>query len=193
MQHDCGDLLIGLDGGKPAIRRYLENQPCALQGLSAYFVSRDSTLAGRELDELSVADRYHTATRCRLHRLDRMPVTAAGEIDRQQLAMRAQEGEGDGEPPQTEIEKALAAVWTEVLDVDPVRRNDNFFDLGGHSLSAVQITFKSGRPSILIFRCEHSWKLRYCARRRSKLQEKLLSQADAAELERLMNEIEPTV
>ena len=193
VQHDGGDMLIGLDGGKAAIRRYLDNQPCGLQGLSAYYVSRDSALAGRELDKLSVADRYHTATRCKLHRLDRMPVTAAGEIDRQQLAMRAQDGESDGEPPQTEIEKALAAVWTEVLDVDPVRRNDNFFDLGGHSLSAVQITFKIRQTFNIDFPLRTFLEAPVLRAQAQQLQEKLLSQADAAELERLMNEIEPTV
>jgi len=193
VQHDCGDMLIGLDGGKAAIRRYLDDRACGLQGLSAYFVSRDGALSERELDELSLEDRYHTVTRCKAHPLDRMPVTAAGEIDRQQLAMRAQEGDADGEPPQTEIEKALAAVWTEVLDVDPIRRNDNFFDLGGHSLSAVQITFKIRQTFNIDFPLRTFLEAPVLRAQAQQLQEKLLSQADAGELERLMNEIEPTV
>jgi acyl carrier protein len=107
--------------------------------------------------------------------------------------MRAQDGEEDGEPPQTEIEKALAAVWTEVLDVDPVRRNDNFFDLGGHSLSAVQITFKIRQTFHIDFPLRTFLEAPVLRAQAQQLQEKLLSQADATELERLMDEIEPTV
>src|SRR5262249_14437615 len=35
------------------------------------------------------------------------------------------------------IETALAEIWLDVLDVDQISRNDNFFALGGHSLQAV--------------------------------------------------------
>ena len=36
----------------------------------------------------------------------------------------------------------LAATWAEALGLPQVRRNDNFFDLGGHSLSALKVAFK---------------------------------------------------
>ena len=40
--------------------------------------------------------------------------------------------------PQSDTEKALAAIWQQVLGVDKIGVHDNFFDLGGHSLTAVQ-------------------------------------------------------
>ena len=40
----------------------------------------------------------------------------------------------DEDPPQTAAEIALAAIWMRVLGVKRVRRQDNFFDLGGYSL-----------------------------------------------------------
>ena len=43
------------------------------------------------------------------------------------------------EPPQGEVEEALAQIWSEVLGVEPVGRHDDFFELGGHSLLALQI------------------------------------------------------
>ncbi len=43
------------------------------------------------------------------------------------------------QPPATETEQKLAAIWSEVLGPDRVGIHDNFFDLGGHSLRAVQI------------------------------------------------------
>ena len=47
-----------------------------------------------------------------------------------------------GEPPvapRTVVEKKLADIWCEVLGLERVGIYDNFFDLGGHSLSATQI------------------------------------------------------
>lgn len=41
--------------------------------------------------------------------------------------------------PVTEMEKLVAQVWQEVLGVSPVGLNDDFFDLGGHSLNTIQI------------------------------------------------------
>ncbi|WP_346293418.1 type I polyketide synthase [Sphaerothrix gracilis] len=45
----------------------------------------------------------------------------------------------DYEPPQTETEQAIAAVWQALLGLEPIGLHDNFFELGGHSLLAVQV------------------------------------------------------
>jgi amino acid adenylation domain-containing protein len=44
--------------------------------------------------------------------------------------------------PRTPIEEVLASVWSEILSVKRVGINDNFFDLGGHSLLVTQITLR---------------------------------------------------
>ncbi|HLJ27398.1 MAG TPA: amino acid adenylation domain-containing protein [Candidatus Angelobacter sp.] len=41
--------------------------------------------------------------------------------------------------PRTEIETSLATIWQEVLKVDHIGIHDDFFDLGGHSLTTIQI------------------------------------------------------
>jgi len=46
------------------------------------------------------------------------------------------------EAPRSEVERAIATVWQEVLHVKKVGVNDNFFDLGGHSLLMVQVNNK---------------------------------------------------
>jgi|GEM_PF-1251362 len=43
------------------------------------------------------------------------------------------------EPPATLVEEVVAAIWVELLRVERVGRTDNFFDLGGNSLSATQL------------------------------------------------------
>src|SRR5262249_33896509 len=44
--------------------------------------------------------------------------------------------------PQTAMEQTLATVWQEILQIEHVGNNDNFFDLGGHSLLVVQLQSK---------------------------------------------------
>ncbi|KAG0211473.1 hypothetical protein BGX28_007834 [Mortierella sp. GBA30] len=74
-------------------------------------------------------------------RIDAFPLTANGKLNRR--ALPAPEdyhfAYQEYEAPQGEIEKALAAIWTELLNVQYVGRNDSFFALGGHSLLAVRL------------------------------------------------------
>jgi acyl carrier protein len=41
--------------------------------------------------------------------------------------------------PQTEIEKTIATIWQEILQVEKIGIHDNFFDLGGHSLLIMRL------------------------------------------------------
>ena len=42
-------------------------------------------------------------------------------------------------PPSTEMEKTIVSIWQEFLSVQQIGIHDNFFDLGGHSLPAIQV------------------------------------------------------
>ena len=93
--------------------------------------------------------------------LANLPVTPGGKVDRRALPAPGS-GRLEGEPsyvaPRTELEKKLAAIWAEVLQLDRVSIHDNFFDLGGHSLLAVKVvarvekTLGKKLPVICIFR-----------------------------------------
>ncbi|MFY1616353.1 phosphopantetheine-binding protein [Micromonospora sp. WMMD736] len=50
----------------------------------------------------------------------------------------AQSSLAEEDRPSSTTERAIAAVWAEVLNLDEVGRHDNFFDLGGHSVLATQ-------------------------------------------------------
>ncbi|HEY0856874.1 MAG TPA: alpha/beta fold hydrolase, partial [Albitalea sp.] len=67
--------------------------------------------------------------------------TPNGKVDRK--ALPAPEGSAFAqrgyEPPEGEIETALAQLWAEVLHVERVGRHDNFFELGGHSLMTLRV------------------------------------------------------
>lgn len=73
--------------------------------------------------------------------LDRLPLSANAKVDRRALASV---GISDARPsrggaPQTPEETGLAEIWADVLGPDDVGRDDDFFDLGGHSLRAMQV------------------------------------------------------
>jgi amino acid adenylation domain-containing protein len=72
-------------------------------------------------------------------RLDAMPVTANGKLDRKALPEPRAEGEGDGPAPRTPVEELLAGIWREVLGRERVGVDESFFDLGGHSLLVMQL------------------------------------------------------
>ncbi|MBF6651286.1 phosphopantetheine-binding protein, partial [Methylobacter sp. BlB1] len=73
--------------------------------------------------------------------LEALPLTANGKLDRKALpapdasALQTQQYEA----PQGEAEQALASIWQDILQIERVGRRDHFFDLGGHSLQAVQV------------------------------------------------------
>jgi amino acid adenylation domain-containing protein len=72
--------------------------------------------------------------------LARMPRTPNGKLDRRGLPRPSGPAvPGDQVPPVGELEERLAAIWAEVLGAGAVGRTDDFFALGGHSLSATRL------------------------------------------------------
>jgi nonribosomal peptide synthetase DhbF len=79
--------------------------------------------------------------------VDRLPLTPSGKLDRRALAApsplsTAPSALGDPELvlPESASERALAAIWSEVLEVDPLSTHDDLLALGGDSLSAAKIS-----------------------------------------------------
>lgn len=74
--------------------------------------------------------------------MNQFPLTPSGKVDRRQLLAQgivpAAEADAGG-VPRSRMEKAIAGVWCELLGVTEVGVNDNFFDVGGHSLLVVQM------------------------------------------------------
>ncbi|MCC5650789.1 amino acid adenylation domain-containing protein [Nostoc sp. XA013] len=74
--------------------------------------------------------------------LDSLPLTANGKVDRYALkALNSQSRSIDKAftAPRTATESTLAKIWAEVLNVENVGIQDNFFDLGGNSLLAIRL------------------------------------------------------
>jgi len=79
--------------------------------------------------------------------LEHFALTSSGKVDRRvlpapQIGTYASQAY---EAPQGEVEEMLARIWQELLHVERVGRQDNFFSLGGHSLLVLEALFKINR------------------------------------------------
>jgi len=70
-----------------------------------------------------------------------LPLTASNKIDRSALPAPDLDRNQDGSqaPPETDTERLLAGIWSDLLGTDGVGAEENFFELGGHSLLATQV------------------------------------------------------
>ncbi|HXR02545.1 MAG TPA: condensation domain-containing protein, partial [Pseudomonas sp.] len=77
-----------------------------------------------------------------------LPVTANGKLDRKALPLPDAAPEQTFIAPGSELEKALAAVWCEVLGQSQVGLDDNFFELGGDSIISIQVVSRARQAGI---------------------------------------------
>ncbi len=106
------------------------------------YISGDRELSSEELREHLSKELPDYMIPSRFIQLEKLPLTANGKVDRNVLP----EPEGtintgvEYAAPTNEAEEVLASIWEEVLGVENVGINDNFFSLGGDSIKAIQVT-----------------------------------------------------
>ncbi|MCI3935033.1 non-ribosomal peptide synthetase [Streptomyces sp. AN091965] len=120
----------------------------AVPGVTAAAAAvRSSRLVGYVVSATATGDavRAHLAERLPEHMvpaavvvLDALPVTPNGKLDR--AALPAPAATGGGREPRTERERLLCAVLAEVFDVERVGVDDDFFALGGDSITAITVS-----------------------------------------------------
>jgi acyl-coenzyme A synthetase/AMP-(fatty) acid ligase len=112
-----------------------------LTQLSAYITTSESTTA-QALREFLLQKLPPYMIPANFVFLDKLPRTPNGKVNRRALP------DPDGSSskaaavyvePRTALEKVLAGVWGELLNYEPIGINDNFFNLGGHSILVTQL------------------------------------------------------
>jgi AMP-binding enzyme/phosphopantetheine binding protein len=89
--------------------------------------------------------------------LNRLPLTPNGKVDRPSLYAPSSERptlQGSFVGPRNDVEEKLCRIWESVLGIRQVGVKDDFFSLGGDSLSVIRVTVQAGevlgqRPSIV--------------------------------------------
>lgn len=124
--------------------------------LAAYITLKYADQApGDQLDELDISALVSRELRHYLQKilpeymipasysiLDVFPLTPSGKIDRQRLLAMPKPLSGSAQhivPPSTPTEHLLTDIWKDVLRLDRIGMHDNFFDLGGTSLSLMTV------------------------------------------------------
>ena len=139
---ELGEIELAL-GRQPGVREAVvlarEDEP-GDKRLVAYVVPA----AGGELSTPALADALRGAlpeymVPAAFVVLEALPVTANGKLDRRALPAPEWGAGAVFEPPRTPVEEVLAAIWSQLLGVPRVGREDGFFALGGHSLLATQM------------------------------------------------------
>jgi amino acid adenylation domain-containing protein len=132
----------------PAVRRaavLLRNDQDSGPLLAAY-LARGEEAAGPDVRAFLAERLPAHAVPSVFVELESLPLTPSGKVDRAALRRIAPAGTGGGAayvPPSTPAEEVLAGIWAEILKTGrPIGARDNFFELSGHSLLAVQVAHR---------------------------------------------------
>lgn len=133
--------------------------------------------------------------------LEALPLTSNGKVDRRalsQLSRFNQQSDSEYVAPRNETEQAIVAIWQEALQIEKVGIDDNFFDLGGHSLLMVSVhnklkeRFKKDLPIADLFKHPTVRRLTACLNEEAKqtsaqsIRDRAKKQKQAAMSKRLM-------
>ena len=128
--------------------------------LCAYFVAKQP-IEISELREYLAQELPDYMIPAQFIPLAKMPLTPNKKIDRQKLPQAELTRADDTTtyaPPETEAEKLIAQIWQDILAIDKVGLEDNFFDLGGNSLDIMKLSarlekeFKQEIPVVMLFK-----------------------------------------
>ena len=114
-------------------------------GLSAFVVLRSGHQISRVEDLLAFLalslPSYMIPTN--LNIITEVPLTSAGKVDRKKLQLNARPKIVEiTHALQSDLERCIAQVWSDVLDCSIVSREHDFFGLGGHSLLAIDASHR---------------------------------------------------
>jgi acyl carrier protein len=113
--------------------------------LVAYFVASEQTLSISDLRSYLRTKLPEHLVPSRFAILENLPLTPNGKIDTQALPELSDiqtEMAAAYLAPRNEVEHLLTKIWRETLELEQIGVNDNFFDLGGHSIAMLEIYSK---------------------------------------------------
>lgn len=82
--------------------------------------------------------------------LNKMPLTSNGKIDRKKLPAPVAQADDNYAPAENEMQQLLVDVWQQVLSISPISIYDNFFTIGGNSISMIEIVAGARRRQVTV-------------------------------------------
>ncbi|MBW5425214.1 amino acid adenylation domain-containing protein, partial [Streptomyces sp. BG9H] len=141
--------LAGCPGVREAVVTVREDRP-GERRLIGYVAADPRTVDGR-------AVRAHAAGLLPEHMvptavlvLDALPLTANGKLDRAALPAPDFAERASGREPRTETERILCDLFAEMLRLERVGADDGFFELGGDSISSMQLVSRARRAGLVM-------------------------------------------
>ncbi len=131
--------------------------------LCAYFVTNATKEGGMEVDPSGLREYLQKELPdfmipAFFVKMAGLPLTSSGKVDKQALPEPDVKALVKYVEPRNEVEKRIQEIWLEIFDLERIGINDNFFEIGGHSLKAtvmisrIQKTFNVALPLTEIFR-----------------------------------------
>ena len=141
---------LNIEGVRQAaaeVRKVMGNEHLVLyytvvEGSNIDDESLRAALAASSLAEYMVPDTYM--------RLDTMPMTPNGKINRKTLPMPELKRSIDYVAPEGETEQLFARIFSEVLGIEQVGALDDFFEIGGTSLNAIKVIVEASKNGVQI-------------------------------------------
>ncbi|EPR13608.1 hybrid non-ribosomal peptide synthetase/type I polyketide synthase [Ruminiclostridium papyrosolvens] len=112
-------------------------------GLNAY-VKYNELVKSKELKSFLLKNLPDYMIPAKFYSVDEFPLTSSGKIDKKVLHKYGQELEGKTSciAPESEMEMRIMQIWEDMLCVKNISTDANFFDVGGNSLSLIQLGVK---------------------------------------------------
>jgi acyl carrier protein len=121
--------------------------------------------------------------------VDGFPFTPNGKVDYRALPAPESAGPAAHRPAETPTERDLAAIWQRVLGVETVGMDDDFFQVGGHSLRAVQVLSAIGTTFGVDLTVQDMFDVSTLGGLAARVERAMVDAIPEEELERLLQEV----
>lgn len=111
------------------------------EAIYAYYVS-DQVMSSEELQSYLSCCLPEYMIPAYMIQLDEIPMTKNGKVDKLKLPDRILERHSAFAEPESSVEKALVLVMEEILGIERISMEDDFFDMGGDSIKAIRLSSK---------------------------------------------------
>lgn len=158
--------------------------------INAYIISKDESIIENIKNELNDYLPEYMIPK-KIIKIDKLPLTKNGKLDRKELLEIKEIDEKNYAQATNPLEEELIDIWREMLDLEVIGINDNFLELGGHSLIATKMVYRINEVYEIDLSLVEFLTIGLTVKSLAKLiEEKLFDSISDEELELMLKELE---